>query len=135
MHVVMLRDIWCIGYIKNYIILAFLLDNKIFNECRLYTRIAGLGLVLKNFNGHFATDLLQLGTNNGLKSRLDMKNNRKCITMSLSSTWSHCFVDIEANLESVYSTLLTNSYHWFPILYNTRFNYIEDLLTMNFASL
>ena len=77
---------------------------KIFNECRLYTRIAGLGLVLKNFNGHFATDLLQLGTNNGLKSRLDMKNNRKCITMSLSSTWSHCFVvGIEANFESVYS--------------------------------
>ena len=32
------------------------------------------------------------GTNNGLKSRLDMKENSKCTTISLpTSTWSHCF--------------------------------------------
>ena len=40
--------------------------------------------------------------NNGLKARLDMKDNSKCITISLpTSTWSHCFVDIEVNLGSV----------------------------------
>ena len=33
---------------------------------------------------------------------LDMKDNSKCITISLpTSTWSHCFVDIEVNLGSV----------------------------------
>ena len=31
-----------------------------------------------------------------------MKDNSKCITISLpTSTWSHCFVGIEANLGSV----------------------------------
>ena len=36
-----------------------------------------------------------IGKNNSLKSRLDMKDNSKCITISLStSTWSHCFVSI-----------------------------------------
>ena len=31
-----------------------------------------------------------------------MRDNRKCITISLStSTWSHCFVDIEVNWGSV----------------------------------
>ena len=32
-----------------------------------------------------------------LKSRLDMKNNRKCITISLTtSIWNHCLMDIES---------------------------------------
>ena len=32
-----------------------------------------------------------------------MRDNSKCITISLTtSTWSHCFVDIEASLGSVY---------------------------------
>ena len=40
---------------------------------------------------------------NGLKSRLDMKDNKKCITISLSTlTWNHCFVDIEGNSGSVH---------------------------------
>ena len=40
-----------------------------------------------------------IGTNNGLKSRLDMKDNRKCIIISLpTSTWD---VAIEANSGSV----------------------------------
>ena len=31
-----------------------------------------------------------------------MKDNSKCITTSLStSTWSHCFVDFEANSGSI----------------------------------
>ena len=44
-----------------------------------------------------------MGTNNGLKSRLDMKDKSKYITISLTtSTWSHCFVGIEAKSGSVY---------------------------------
>ena len=40
--------------------------------------------------------------NNGLKSRMDTKDNSKCITISLpTSTWSHCFVGVEASWGSV----------------------------------
>ena len=47
-------------------------------------------------------EFASIGMNNSLKSRLDMKDNSKCITISLStSTWSHCFVDFEVNLGSV----------------------------------
>ena len=53
------------------------------------------------------------GTNNGLKSRLDMKDNSKCITISLStSTWSHCFVGIEVNLGSVYIVITMGLLKW-----------------------
>ena len=48
-------------------------------------------------------EIASKGTNNGLKSRLDMKDKSKYITISLpTSTWSHCFVGIEANSGSVY---------------------------------
>ena len=43
-------------------------------------------------------------TNNGLKSRLDVKDAENALrfTISLStSTWSHCFVGIEVNSRSV----------------------------------
>ena len=40
-----------------------------------------------------------------------MKDNSKRITISLSaSAWSHCFVGIEENLESVYTTLILKDY-------------------------
>ena len=48
-------------------------------------------------------EFASIGTKNGLKSRLDMKDNKKYITISLpTSTWSHCLVSFEANLGSVY---------------------------------
>ena len=51
------------------------------------------------------TVLIQTLTNNGLKLRLDMKDNRKFITISLpTSTWSQCFVGFEAYSGSVYDT-------------------------------
>ena len=44
------------------------------------------------------------GINNRFKSVLDMRDNRKCITISLStSIWSHCFMGIEESLGSVFS--------------------------------
>ena len=37
-----------------------------------------------------------------MKLRLDMKNNRKCITISLpASIWNHCFVGIEVREVSI----------------------------------
>ena len=52
-------------------------------------------------------EFASIGTNNGLKLRLDMKDNRTCIiTISLStSTWSHCFVGIEVNSGSAHNVL------------------------------
>ena len=48
-------------------------------------------------------EFASIDTNNGLKSRLDMKDNRKCITISLStSIGNHCFVGIGVNSGSVY---------------------------------
>ena len=45
-----------------------------------------------------------IGANNSLKSRLDMKDNRKCITTSFTiSIWNHFFLSVEANLGSVFS--------------------------------
>ena len=44
-----------------------------------------------------------ISTNKGLELRLDMKDNRKCIAISLPIlTWDHSFLNIEANLGSVY---------------------------------
>ena len=41
--------------------------------------------------------------NNSLKLRLHLKDNRKCITISLStSIWNHCFAGIEGNSGGVY---------------------------------
>ena len=38
-------------------------------------------------------EFASIGTNNGLKLRLDMKYTRKCITISLpTSIGNHCFV-------------------------------------------
>ena len=52
---------------------------------------------------HFPNLLQYIGTNKGLKSWLDMRDNSKCITISVpTSTWSHCFVGIEGNLGRVY---------------------------------
>ena len=43
-------------------------------------------------------EFASIGTNNSLKLRLDMKVNRKFITVSLpTSIGNHCFMGIEAN--------------------------------------
>ena len=48
-----------------------------------------------------------MDTNNDLKSRLDMKDNSKCITISLTtSIGNHCFVGIEGNSGSIYQFIL-----------------------------
>ena len=53
----------------------------------------GIRLMHRNF-----PEFASISTKNGLKLRLDMKDNGKCITISLpTSTWSHRFVDIEAS--------------------------------------
>ena len=60
------------------------------------------------------SEFASIGMNSGLKSRLDMKENGKCITFSLStSTWQHCFVDIEGNSGIVCLGMLCHRAHYF----------------------
>ena len=53
----------------------------------------------------FFIDTSSIGTCNGLKSRLSMKDDSECITHLRSqptSNWKHCFVGIEKNSGCVY---------------------------------
>ena len=63
-------------------------------------------------------ELASIGTNSGLKLKLDMKDNSKCITISLpTSTWSHCFVGIEGNSGSVHylGALGVNNFNYYSL--------------------
>ena len=66
--------------------------------------------------------------NKDAKLRLDMKDNGKCITTSLStSTWNHCFMGIEENWRSVYLAIkayLDNSRSWIEIKITRKYIHI-----------
>ena len=70
----------------------------------------------------------QISMNKDAKLRLDMKDNGKCITTSLStSTWNHCFMGIEENWRSVYLAIkayLDNSRSWIEIKITRKYIHI-----------
>ena len=75
---------------------SMLARSRAWNVCGVWGGVRGAGCGVWLWCGGVAvggdTALgTRLGTNNGLKSRLDVKDNRKCITISLStSIGNHC---------------------------------------------